>query len=71
MNKPYFLLTGVNREHGGAPELMFSDYDKEAVEYEKDAESLHYRYMKITKIANSEQSTVNAALVKLKVFEAV
>ena len=61
---PYYILTGVDKETGGARELMFGDFDKSAVEYEMDVEKQNkaFRFIKLTKIDDAEQATIEYAI---------
>lgn len=53
--KKYYILKGLNED--GELELIFGDYDKSTVQYEKE-ETRDFSNMQIVTLPNAAQSTI-------------
>ena len=62
----YYILTGIDREHGGAREVIFGDYDKGSVEFEKLDSKYHYRYLRVTRLSSDSQDAIDSALAAMQ-----
>ncbi|MCP4504517.1 MAG: hypothetical protein GY822_31805 [Deltaproteobacteria bacterium] len=64
----YYILVGIHKENKKDDQyfdLIFSDYDKECVNYEKESESHNYKKMKVIIMSSASQKIIELKLAQL------
>jgi|TARA_R110000824_G_scaffold146356_2_gene315135 hypothetical protein len=64
----YYILTGKEDVASAELEYHFGDYDRETVEYEKEALACTHKKLRIHSVSNAQQATIDSVLVQLGIL---